>query len=316
MPLEDDVRMVLGLVEKAGYPEMCDLSPVEARRQFDALAPSLDAKPEPVHRVEDRTLPGPAGAIPVRVYWPSAPDPAAPLPVLVYLHGGGWVVGSLASYDSLCRQFANKAGCIVVSVDYRLAPEHPFPAAPEDCLAAFQWVAANADALGGDPARIAVGGDSAGGNLAAVVAQQARRTGGRQPVFQLLIYPATAPEPELESQHAFATGYLLTRRTMLWFYGHYLAGQPVRRDPRFAPLAAADLAGLPPALVIVAEYDPLRDEGIIYAEKLMKAGNRVDLACYAGQVHGFMALSAAIAGGRTAIAQAAAALRAAFGTTG
>jgi len=313
MALHPDVEAVLGLVEKAAYPEFADLPPPQARQQFEALAPKLDVRREEVAHVEDRRIPGPAGEVPVRIFRPAG---EGPLPVLLWMHGGGFVIGSVASYDAICRALANRAGCIVVSVDYRLAPEHPFPAAPEDCLAAWRWVAAEAAALGGDPARIALGGDSAGGNLAAVTAIGARAAGGRQPVLQLLVYPVTAPAPESASAHAFAKGYLLTRRNMLWFMDHYRGGGPVPMDWRFAPLLAPDLSGLPPALVQVAEYDPLRDEGIDYAARLMRAGNRVDLACYPGMVHGFFTLSAAVADGRRAIAQAAAALRQAFGTAG
>ena len=314
MALDPDVAKVLELVEKAGYPELSALSPAAARAQFDKLAPTLDAPPEAVYQAEDRRIGGPDADIPVRVYWPREPRMAAPLPVLLWLHGGGWVVGSLQSYDAVCRVLTNLADCIVVSVDYRLAPEHPFPAAPDDCAAAWRWLQANATTLGGDPDRLAIGGDSAGGNLTAATALAARDAGGTQPVCQLLIYPATAPAPDSPSHRAFAEGYLLTRRNVLWFYAHYTAGRDLSADPRFAPLVAPDLSRLPPALVLVAEHDPLRDEGIAYAERLMQAGNRVDLAYYEGQVHGFLSLSGAVHAGRQALRQAAFVLHTAFGT--
>ena len=311
MALDPQVRHVLGLVEKAGYPEFWQVSPKEARELFDKTAPVLDAPFEEVARFEQIRAPGPAGELRVNLYAPK-PEAAGPLPLLVYFHGGGFVVGSLESYDRLCRALANRAGCLIASVDYRLAPEHRFPAAPDDCIAAARWLAAHAAEIGADPARIAVGGDSAGGNLAAVTALQAR-DGGPKLAFQLLVYPCAGARQDEPSHFAFAEKLLLTRKSILWFYDHYVASAADRSDWRLAPLLAPDLAGLPPALVIVAGHDPLRDEGVAYAERLKAAGVPAELANYDGMVHGFFSLSGAIDAGKRAIDQSAAALKRAFG---
>jgi len=310
MTLDPQVEYVLGLVEKAGYPEFWQLSAQGARELFDQTAPVLDAKFEEVARFEQLRVPGPAGEIRVNLYAPR-PKAEGPLPLLVYFHGGGFVVGSLESYDKLCRALANRIGCLVASVDYRLAPEHKFPAAPDDCLAALRWLSGHAAEIGANPARIAVGGDSAGGNLAAVTALQARDAGLRL-VFQLLVYPCAGARQDEPSHHAFAEKLLLTRKNVLWFYDQYVGAESDRDDWRLAPLLAPDLAGLPPALVIVAGHDPLRDEGIAYAERLKAAGVPVEFTNYEGMVHGFFSLSGAIDGGKQAIAQSAAALRRAF----
>lgn len=312
MALDPQVQYVLGLVEKAAYPEFWQLSPADARALFEKTAPVLDAPWEEVTRFETIRVPGPAGDIRVNLYAPQ-PKSAGPLPLLVYFHGGGFVVGSLESYDRLCRALANRAGCLVASVDYRLAPEHKFPAAPDDCHAALNWLAAHASEIGADPARMAVGGDSAGGNLAAVTALTARAQGPKL-VFQMLIYPCVGPRQDEPSHFEFAEKLLLTRKNILWFMEQYLRSEADRDDWRFAPLLAPDLAGLPPALLIVAGYDPLRDEGVAYAERLKAAGVPVEFTNYEGMVHGFFSLSGAIDAGRQAIAQAAAALRRAFGT--
>jgi acetyl esterase len=312
MALDPQVQYVLGLVEKAGYPEFWQLTPQGARELFDKTAPVLDAAFEEVARFEELRIPGPAGELRVNLYAPQAKGAGA-LPLLVYFHGGGFVIGSLESYDKLCRVLANRAGCLVASVDYRLAPEHKFPAAPDDCIAALRWLAAHAGEIGAAPARIAVGGDSAGGNLAAVTALQAR-DGGPKLAFQLLVYPCTGARQDEPSHFAFAEKLLLTRNNVLWFYEQYVAEEADRSDWRLAPLLAPDLAGLPPALVIVAGYDPLRDEGIAYAERLKAAGVPVELTNYEGMVHGFFSLSGAIDAGKRALEQSAAALRRAFGT--
>lgn len=312
MSLDPQIEYVLELVKNAGYPELHELSPADARAQFEQTVTVLDADPADVFDCADRAIDGPHGPIPIRIYTPRQPGPDTPLPVLLWLHGGGFVIGGLESYDSICRSLAIKADCIVVSVDYRLAPEHVFPAAPDDCYAALRWTAAHAHELGGDAQRIAVAGDSAGGNLSAVTAIAARDGGGPDLIFQLLVYPCTAPAPDSASHHDFAEGYLLTRGNIEWFYGLYTPDPTDRQDPRYAPLLCPDLSGLPPALVIVAGYDPLRDEGIAYAERLKEAGVPVELTNYAGMIHGFYSMSGAVDAGREAIDQSAKALRAAF----
>jgi acetyl esterase len=309
--LDPQIENVLKLIEKADYPEFWQLTPQQARAQFEKTMPVLDAKPAALHAIENHTIPGTGqNSITIRCYTPIETD--EPLPVTVWLHGGGFVVGSLDSYDAVCRQLAKRAGCLVVAVDYRLAPEHRFPAAVEDCFAALRWVAENAAELGGDPARIAIAGDSAGGNLAAVSTILARDAGLAQPIFQLLIYPCTAPLPDSASHHRYAEGHLLTRRTILWFFEQYTANPEDIDDFRYAPLVTDNLSRLPPTLLIVADHDPLYDEGIEYAERLRAAGNRIELSNYAGMIHGFYNMSGAVDAARQALAESARALKQAF----
>lgn len=315
MALDPQAEFVLGLVEKANYPELCDLEPEQARELFDATAPKLAARPENVFRVEDRFIPGPADPIPLRIYTPREPEDGERLPILVYLHGGGFVVGSLDSYDSLCRVLANRSGAIVVSVEYRLAPEHKFPAAVEDCVEALNWVAENADEFDGDSDRIAIAGDSAGGNLAAVTTIAARDDGGPALSLSVLIYPVASGTPDSYSHHAFAEKHFLTRRNILWFYEQYLNGPEEAKDPRFAPLETPDLSGLPPTLLIIAGHDPLRDEGLAYGERLRKAGVAVTVSNYEGQLHGFIHMSDVVDQGDRAIDEVCDALKEAFGAT-
>jgi acetyl esterase len=221
-------------------------------------------------------------------------------------------VGSLDSYDAVCRQLALQGDCIVVSVAYRLAPEHKFPAGVEDSFAALRWVAQHATKIGGDANRLAIGGDSAGGNLAAVCAILARDAGTPKLAMQLLVYPRTAPDEEFPSHYEFAEGHLLTRKTILWFHRHYRASDADRRDFRYAPLICNDLSRLPPALIIVGECDPLRDDGIKYAERLQREGNVVELTDYPGMIHPFLSMGGAVDAGRRALAQVATAARRAF----
>jgi len=309
MPLDPQVEIVLQLLAAAGGPPLETLSPPQARAAFAQMILPSD---EPVARVEDHTIPGPAGAIPARVY---APEGSGLQPVLVFYHGGGWVIGDIETYDLLCRTLANRAGCAVVSVDYRLAPEHPFPAAVDDAYAAAQWVHEHGREIGVDPARIAVGGDSAGGNLAAVVAYLAHERGTPPLVYQALIYPSTDLGGETESHRLFAEGYFLTRSTMNWFRDQYVPQPADRQNPLAAPLLAEDLRGLPPALVITGEYDPLRDEGEAYAERLRAAGVPVVRTRYEGMIHGFVSMAPIVDKGKAAIDQIAAALRSAFTPT-
>ncbi len=232
--------------------------------------------------------------------------------MLVFFHGGGWVIGDLETPDGTCRALANRAGCVVVSVDYRLAPENKFPAAPQDTYAATQWVAANAASIHVDPARIAVGGDSAGGNLAAVTAQMARDRGGPRLVFQLLVYPVIDGACDTASYRDNAEGYLLTKDMMRWFWNHYVRDAEDLFNPIASPLRARSLKGLPPALVQTAEFDPLRDEGEAYAAQLKQAGVPVRLTRYNGMIHGFFGMASVMDRAKTAIDEAGAALRSAF----
>ena len=311
MSLDPQVKGVLDALAAAGMDALVDSSPAQARELFAGGA--LPAGSEEVARVENRALPGPAGEIPVRIYTPAGG--AAPRPGLAYFHGGGFVIGSLDTHDGTCRQLANAAECVVVSVDYRLAPEHPFPAALEDCYAATRWIAERAGALGVDPARIAVAGDSAGGNLCAVVALLARERGGPALVHQLLLYPVTDYAFDTPSYAENADGYLLTRAMMAWFWNHYLETEADGANPLASPLRAASLAGLPRAHVITAEFDPLCDEGEAYAARLVEAGVPTVATRYDGMIHGFFSMAGVLDAGKRALAEVAGELRKAFGST-
>jgi acetyl esterase len=308
MPLDPQAQAFLEQLVAAGAPPLHELSVAEARQVIVALF-GTQGDPEPVGAVEERTIPGAGGEMRTRIYMPYG---TGPFPVLVYLHGGGWVIGDLEAYDATCRALTNAAGCLVVAMEYRLAPEHKFPAAPEDCYAATCWAATNAAAIGGDPRRIAVGGDSAGGHLAAVVAQMARDRGGPALVYQLLVYPVTNYGYDTASYRENAEGYLLTRDAMVWFWHHYLRSAADGNNPLTSPLRANDLRDLPPAMVLTAEFDPLRDEGEAYAIRLQEAGVPVTLKRYAGTIHGFFSLGAVLDQGKQAMADAAAALRTIF----
>jgi acetyl esterase len=313
MSLDPQVQWLLDLVKQADRPMLDSLSPPEARKQFDETMPALDAKPAPMAEVRDLQAPGPHGPIPLRFYRPEGAG-AAPGPLLVFYHGGGWVIGGLQSHDAVCRALAAKAHCRVVSVDYRLAPEHKFPAAVDDAFAALQWIAGNAAAFGADAKRIAVGGDSAGGNLSAVVAQLARAAGGPALCFQLLIYPATDLRGGTASHRDFAEGYFLTSQLMRWFFGHYVRTEADKADLLASPLLAKSLAGLPPALVVTAGFDPLQDEGKAYAERLAADGVKTELRHYPGLIHGFFNMSGVLDEAKRAIDETAAALATALGT--
>jgi acetyl esterase len=309
MGLDPQVQKVLDQIAAIGAPDLHTLPVPEARTAMAAMA-GLQGQTEAVAHVEDRTLPGPGDDIAIRLY---TPDRDRALPLLVYFHGGGWVLGSIDTHDALCRALANAAGCAVVSVEYRLAPEHPFPAAPEDAYAATRWIAENAAALGGDATRIAVGGDSAGGNLAAVVALMAREQGGPRLRHQLLIYPVTDAAFDTLSARENAEGYLLTSEAMRWFWNHYCPDVTARGDWRASPVRAPHFRGLPPAHVIPAEFDPLRDEGEAYAAHLRAADVPVRCTRYDGMIHGFFSMGGVVARGRAAVGEAVRLLRAAFG---
>ena len=285
------------------------LSPADARAASRTRVAAAPALTEPVARVENRTIPGPGGAIPVRIYTPAGPGP---FPAVLYYHGGGWVVGDLEDAEDACRSIAHRVNAVVVSVDYRLAPEHRFPAAPEDCYAALAWVQAHAAEVGVDRTRLAVAGLSAGGNLAAAVALMARDRGGPAIAHQVLIVPVTSHHFDTASYHAFAEGYGLTRSAMIYYWHRYLARHEDADSPYASVLRAADLRGLPPALVQTAEYDPLRDEGEAYAHRLHRAGVSVRLIRYRGMPHGFLRFAATVGGAGQALADAVETLRKAF----
>jgi len=286
--LDPQARAVIDLVIRSGRPAYHQLSPKDARQLFRETRPASTPTPPQIGMVRDLTADGPLGPIPLRVYRPAGVPASTPLAVLVFFHGGGWVIGDLETHDVLCRQLTAGSGVSVVSVDYRLAPEHKFPAAVDDAWAATRWVVAHAGELAVDASRLAVGGDSAGGNLAAVVALLARDKGAPAIAVQVLIYPVTDLVGETRSYRDFAEGYLLTREGMRWFIAHYLTAEAEAADWRASPLRAQSLAGLPPALIVTAGFDPLRDEGEAYAERLRDAGVRVDSVCYGGMIHGFV----------------------------
>ncbi|CAK9001268.1 Carboxylesterase NlhH (NLH-H) [Durusdinium trenchii] len=283
MPLDPDVVRFLDELSQAGPGLASPLSVATARSSIQP-----DVSPEALAvSTEDRTASrGDAPTVPVRVYRPTNVDGA--VPTVVYYHGGGWVVGSIETHDRLCREMCAASGAVVVSVDYRLAPEHPFPAAFEDAFTATSWAAEEIATLGGNPERLLVAGDSAGGNLAAAVCLQARDQRGPRIALQLLIYPIVDHDFDRPSYVDRADGYFLTRRTMEWFWDHYVPHRDDRDNPLASPIKAESLEGLPPALVVTAEYDPLRDEGFEYAERLRAAGVSVDYTDYDGMIHGFL----------------------------
>ncbi|HSL59243.1 MAG TPA: alpha/beta hydrolase [Acidimicrobiales bacterium] len=316
MPVHPDLVPVLELA--GAMPPIESLSVAESR----ALAGARPAtsEPEPVDAVTDLTVPGPVGAVAVRAYRPRG-APAAPLPVVAFFHGGGWVFGDLDSHDIMGRALANRSGALVVAVDYRLAPEHPWPAAADDAEAVTRWLADHADELGGDPARLAVAGDSAGGNLAAVVARRwrdARRAGADLPdlAAQVLIYPVTDHDLDSPSYLRNAEGLFLTRSAMAWFWDLYVPAPADRAHPDASPLRADDLTDLPPAVVVTAGYDPLLDDGERYADALAAAGVPVVRRCYDDMIHAFVSMLGLVDAADDALRLAATELRARFATAG
>jgi acetyl esterase len=307
VPVDPQVQTMLDAMAQMGGPPISELSPTEARAMYRAL--SALEQGEEIQRVDDRLVPTADGDLAVRVYTPEDAV-GTNRGVLLWFHGGGWVLGDLDTADTTCRALANRAGAVVVSVDYRLAPEHPAPAALEDCLAALTWTVENAELLGVDVSKVAVGGDSAGGNLAALVCQRVRDEFGPDIDFQLLVYPVTDLTLGHPSIDENAEGYFLTKATMEWFVSCYL-GDREPKDASVSPLFA-DLSGLPRALVITAEYDPLRDEGEAYATRLQEAGVSTEHRRYDGQIHGFVGMATMLDGGRHALDLAGAALRTAL----
>ena len=305
--LSPHVRALLEAIDAEGLPPMEELSPREARQAALDGNRKTGGEPEPVALVEDIRIAGPAGMIPLRIY---TPEGKAPNPALIYFHGGGWVVCNLDTHDVVCRALARRSGAVVVSVDYRLAPEHKFPAAVEDCYAATLWVAQNAERLGIRLDRIAVGGDSAGGNLAAVIARKCRDEQGPPLAMQILVYPVTnLASTSTPSYEEFADGYFLTRAAMQWFRDHYLARPADAEDPSASPLLAVNLGGLPPALVLTAECDVLRDEGEAYAKRLEQAGVRVSMIRCPATIHAFFTMQGVLPEGPQAVDLVAGALR-------
>ena len=302
MPVTPETQGLLAMLEEAGGPDISEQTPEEARAMMEGFAPMQAGAPEPA-RVESRTVPGPGGDIPVRVYASEGDN----LPVVMYYHGGGWVLGDIESHDGTCKQLLAELGeAAIVSVDYRLAPEHKYPAAADDCYAAAAWVAENGAEIGVDGSRMAVAGDSAGGNLSAVVSQMARDKGGPAIAAQILHVPVTDHNYDYPSYSENAEGYLLTRASMVWFWDHYLPSADAGHDAYASPLQADDLSGLAPALVQTAEFDPLRDEGEAYAAALEAAGSEVTVHRYDGVIHDPFMMFAIIPTGVECLKEAAA----------
>ncbi|PAZ17395.1 alpha/beta hydrolase [Streptomyces sp. SA15] len=309
MPFDPQLQALYDARAAQGVRPLYAMTLAEARAADLAAIRAGAGTPEPVEQVFDTSIPGPAGPLPVRVYRPSG---EGPLPVLVYFFGGGWTLGSLDTGDGVCRSLANAAGCLTVAVGYRLAPEHPFPAAPEDCFAGVRWAAAHAGRFGGDPDRLAVGGDSAGGNLAAAVTLMARDRGGPDLLAQLLVYPNTDYLADTPSRRENTDPLLFNDKSVHWYWDNYLADPEDGTHPLASPLRAPDHSGLPPALVITAEYDPLRDEGERYAERLRDSGVPVESTRYPGMAHGFFTMAGTLDAARRAVEQAAGHLRTTF----
>jgi acetyl esterase len=316
MTLHAQARAVLDLVAAGGEIEPSDEHLAEIRAGF-AMLLALGAGPgEDVAEVRDIEVPSPAGAVPVRVY---RPGDGGSLPVVVFFHGGGWTIGGIDEYDPIARRVANACGALVVSVGYRLAPEHPHPAALDDCWAVTAWVAEHAAEIGGDSSRFALMGDSAGGNIAAVLALRCAREGGPHPALQVLVYPVVDCDFDTQSYHENGDGYLLDTAQMRWFFDCYARGGSNPGDPTISPLRAADLRSgdlraVAPAFVLTAQYDPLRDEGEAYAAALGASGADVSLTRYDGMIHAFFGLGAVFDAGGEAVADVGAELRRAFGT--
>ncbi|MGH3265838.1 MAG: alpha/beta hydrolase [Trebonia sp.] len=308
MPLDPELQAMRDQRELDDVPPLYAMSLADARAADLASIRAGGGEPEPVYEVAELKITGPGGELPLRLYRPAS---ERPLPALVYFFGGGWVLGTIDTADGVCRRLANACGALVVVVGYRLAPEHPFPAAIDDCYTTVRWVAEHAGEIGADPARLAVGGDSAGGNLAAGVALRARADGPAL-AGQLLVYPNTDQLADDQSMRAADDRFLFNRHSVDWYRQHYLANPGDAAHPLASPLRAESLAGLPPALVITAEYDPLRDQGEAYARTLADEGVPVELSRYPGMAHGFFTMIGTLGASRAAIAQAASRLRAWF----
>lgn len=314
--LDPQARALLDLIEKNGIPQVWQQTPLEARQSYRERRFFSQEDPPADVRATALSAPGPHGPVPLRAFRPKAAPADAALPVLVYFHGGGWVIGDLDTHDVLCRQLARESQAMVVSVDYRMAPEFEFPAAVDDCWAATCWIAEHGQSLGMDTARLAVGGDSAGGNLAAVISLMARDHPPHPNIaYQVLIYPATEMDAATESMRVNGEGFLLSSKSMLWFMKQYLGDRSSTSEIktwRASPLLAASHASLPPALVLTAGFDPLRDEGRMYADKLSADGTPAQYICFERQIHGFITMSRVIDEAKTAVSLCASSLRRAF----
>jgi acetyl esterase len=311
--LHPQIVKAIEIMQHLGLKPIESLTPAAARQQMEETAASRKAEPLPVGRVEDRTIPGPAGPIPVRIYWPESSSVPGPVPAIAYYHGGGHVIGSLDTHDLIARNLCHGAAALVLSVDYRMGPEHRFPAAVEDSFAALEWLHANARALGADPDRLGVHGDSAGANLAAVIALMARDRGGPHLRLQSLVYPVADYTLSMPSYATFAEGYgPLTRGAMEWFQKHYLRTIDDAQDWRASPLKARSHAGVAPAILVAAECDVLHDEGAAYAEALRNAGVPVEYREYPGMIHAFFGMTPGVDDAVTAQRQVADAFRRAF----
>ena len=297
--LQPEALAVLEMMDAQGGPPLESLSPAQARIGSVKRFKLFGGEPEPLDRVENLSVPAPGRNVPLRVY---ARERGGSRPALIYFHGGGFVLGNLETHDPICRSLAKESGAVVIAVDYRLAPEHKFPAAVEDAHEATKWVAAHAEELGIDAGRIAISGDSAGGSLATVTAMRCRDAGGPALALQVLIYPVTDLSSfDTASYREMAEGYFLGRAEMAWFARQYLASPETALEPEASPLLAPDLSRLPPTLVITAEFDPLREEGEEYASRLQQAGVPVTLTRYPGTIHGFVVMRGALRAGRKAI---------------
>ena len=318
-PLEPQAQAFLDEANAAGGAPPWEVPLARLRADFEGFVKSIGIPREAVARIEDRDAPGPHGPVSMRIYWPreagEGGDDTEALPILLHFHGSGFVLGGLDSHDAVCRTLCNQAGCIVAAVDYRKAPEHKFPAGIDDCWAATEWAAANAASLNGDPARIAVFGDSTGGNNAAVIAQRARAAGGPALALQVLVYPPLDLAADSASYETFGEGYNLTAPVMRWFIEQYLRDEADRADPLASPSLARDLTGLAPAFVLTVGFDPLLDEQLAYIERLRAAAVPVEHRDHAGLFHGFWFMGGRLDAAGMAHTEVAAALRAAFAAT-
>lgn len=310
MELDPKLKEILSAPADPNEIPVETMAPDDARRTWKADMAQVAGRPLPVGAVSERTLPGPAGPLGFRLYHPASGASAAPPPLLVYLHGGGWIRGDLDTHDDICRYLCHHSGCVVASVAYRLSPEAKFPEPVDDAYAALVWLAKEAGALGADPGRLAIGGDSAGGNIACAVTMLARDRGGPKIGFQLLIYPVTDLAADTESKRLYSKGYLLN--SMPFYIASYIKTDADRQNGLASPLRATNLSGLPPAFVLTAGFDPLRDEGEAYAERLKQAGVAVTLKRYGSMIHGFVSITGLLPAAEVGLADSAAALRQAF----